>query len=144
MVNTMSDWQEAMNWLGQELYKTFIYKDRWMLFISGIGNTLLISLFAIALGMILGVLAGVGKLSEPVKGRFWLWNVLSKAAKWVSSVYIDIIRGTPTVVQIAIIYYIIFAQVDIDKRIVGVIAFGINSGAYVAEIIRSGILSVYK
>lgn len=133
-----------MDGLIQELYNTFIRENRWTLFVSGIGNTLLISLFAVALGMLLGVLAGLGKLTERKPGRFWLWNVLSWFANRLSALYIDIIRGTPTVVQITVIYFIIFASVDIDKRIVAVIAFGINSGAYVAEIIRSGILSISK
>jgi His/Glu/Gln/Arg/opine family amino acid ABC transporter permease subunit len=133
-----------MDGLIQELYNTFIRENRWTLFVSGIGNTLLISLFAVALGMLLGVLAGLGKLAERKKGRFWLWSALSWFANRLSALYIDIIRGTPTVVQITVIYFIIFASVDIDKRIVAVIAFGINSGAYVAEIIRSGILSISK
>ena len=66
----------------------------------------------------------------------------NKLLRGVSGVYIDIIRGTPTMVQLLIIYYIIFANVNIQRWIVGCIAFGINSGAYIAEIVRGGILSV--
>lgn len=115
-----------------ELYSTFIIEDRWKLFLSGLEATLLISLFAVILGLLIGLLAALGKLSK------------HKILNWLSALYIDIIRGTPTIVQIAIIYFIIFASVPIDKRLVGVIAFGINSGAYVAEIIRGGILSISK
>ena len=66
----------------------------------------------------------------------------SKILRAVSGIYIDIIRGTPTMVQLLIIYFVIFANVHIDKWVVGFIAFGINSGAYIAEIVRGGILSV--
>lgn len=121
-------WANLLN----ELYKTFIAEDRWRLFVDGLGTTLFISLFSVILGLVIGMLLASAKLSK------------NKLLNGVANVYIDIIRGTPTIVQIAIIYFIIFASVPIDKRLVGVIAFGINSGAYVAEIIRGGILSVSK
>ncbi len=119
-----------MDGIVKGLASTFIVADRWRWFVSGLGYTLLISLFAVLLGLALGVLAALGKLS-----RF-------KPLKWISGIYVDIIRGTPTMVQILIIYYIIFANINITKWVVGVIAFGINSGAYIAEIVRGGILSV--
>ena len=112
------------------LNSTFVVEGRWRWFVSGLGFTLLISLFAVLLGLVLGVLAALGKLS-----RF-------KPIKAISGIYVDIIRGTPTMVQLLIIYYIIFQNVNIEKWIVGSIAFGINSGAYIAEIVRGGILSV--
>ena len=109
---------------------TFITENRWEWFLSGLGYTLLISLFAVLLGLAIGILMALMRLSK------------SKILRFISGLYIDIIRGTPTMVQLLIIYYIIFANVDISKWIVGVIAFGINSGAYMAEIVRGGILSV--
>lgn len=109
---------------------TFIIEERWRWFVSGLGYTLLISLFAVLLGLVLGVLAALGKLS-----RF-------KLLRAIAGTYVDVIRGTPTMVQLLIIYYIIFASVPISRWVVGVIAFGINSGAYIAEIVRGGILSV--
>lgn len=112
------------------LNSTFVVEGRWRWFLSGLGFTLLISLFAVLLGLVLGVLAALGKLSK------------FKPIKAVSGIYVDIIRGTPTMVQLLIIYYIIFQNVNIEKWIVGSIAFGINSGAYIAEIVRGGILSV--
>ena len=67
-----------------------------------------------------------------------------KPLKWISSFYIDVIRGTPVVVQLLIMYFVIFASVDVNKTLIAVIAFGLNSAAYVAEIIRAGILGVDK
>lgn len=112
------------------LNSTFIVDGRWRWFATGLGYTLLISLFAVLLGLVLGVLAAFGRLSK------------FKPVKWIAGAYVDIIRGTPTMVQILIIYYIIFQNLNIEAWIVGVIAFGINSGAYIAEIVRGGILSV--
>lgn len=124
-----------MEWWDTFLYefnRTFIVDDRWKMLASGLGNTLTIWFFAVLLGLAIGTLIAFMKLS-----RF-------KPFQWISNVYIDIIRGTPTMVQILIIYNIIFMSVNISRMLVAVIAFGINSGAYVAEIIRGGILSVNK
>lgn len=114
------------------LYRTFIYEDRWQWFLSGLGYTLLISLVAVLLGLLIGTLAALGKLSK------------IKPLKWIASVYVDFIRGTPTMVQLLIIYFVIFASVDLSPWFVGALGFAINSGAYVAEIVRGGILSVDK
>lgn len=123
----MPAWIETVR---QGFVSTFIVDGRWEWFASGLGNTLLISLFSVLLGLALGVLAALGKLSK--------FRIL----RAISGTYIDIIRGTPTMVQLLIIYYVIFAAVPISRMVVGVIAFGINSGAYIAEIVRGGILSV--
>lgn len=112
------------------LNSTFVVDGRWQWFVSGLGYTLLISLFSVLLGLVIGILMA---LMRPSK---------SKILRAVSGIYIDIIRGTPTMVQLLIIYFVIFANVHIDKWVVGFIAFGINSGAYIAEIVRGGILSV--
>lgn len=112
------------------LNSTFVVDGRWQWFISGLGYTLLISLFSVLLGLVIGILMALMRLSK------------SKILRAVSGIYIDIIRGTPTMVQLLIIYFVIFANVHIDKWVVGFIAFGINSGAYIAEIVRGGILSV--
>lgn len=114
----------------QGLSSTFIEGGRWNWFVSGLGYTLLISFFSVILGLIIGVVMALGRLS-----KHKLFNALS-------GIYIDIIRGTPTMVQLLIIYFIIFGSITIPKWIVGVIAFGVNSGAYMAEIVRGGILSV--
>lgn len=112
------------------LNSTFVVDGRWQWFVSGLGYTLLISLFSVLLGLVIGILMALMRLSK------------SKILRAVSGFYIDIIRGTPTMVQLLIIYFVIFANVHIDKWVVGFIAFGINSGAYIAEIVRGGILSV--
>ena len=112
------------------LISTFVVDGRWQWFVSGLGYTLLISLFSVLLGLVIGILMALMRLSK------------SKILRAVSGIYIDIIRGTPTMVQLLIIYFVIFANVHIDKWVVGFIAFGINSGAYIAEIVRGGILSV--
>ena len=112
------------------LNSTFVVDGRWQWFVSGLGYTLLISLFSVLLGLVIGILMALMRLSK------------IKILRAVSGIYIDIIRGTPTMVQLLIIYFVIFANVHIDKWVVGFIAFGINSGAYIAEIVRGGILSV--
>lgn len=112
------------------LNSTFVVDGRWQWFVSGLGYTLLISLFSVLLGLVIGILMALMRLSK------------SKILRAVSGIYINIIRGTPTMVQLLIIYFVIFANVHIDKWVVGFIAFGINSGAYIAEIVRGGILSV--
>ncbi len=115
------------------LYATFIYDDRWTLFVRGLGYTLLISLFAVLFGLILGILAALGRLSKV------------KVLNWIAGLYIDVIRGTPTMVQVLIFYYVILAGArSVPAWFVGVIAFSINSGAYIAEIVRGGILSISK
>ena len=112
------------------LYKTFIYQDRWEWFLRGLGYTILISFVAVMLGLVIGTLAALGKLSK------------IKPLKWLASCYVDVIRGTPTMVQLLIIYFIIFAKVNLEPWIVGALGFAINSGAYIAEIVRGGILSI--
>ena len=122
-----------MNWINTlvfEFNRTFITGDRWKLFADGVQVTLTLSLFSVLLGLVIGILLALGKLCK------------FKPIKWFCNFYIDVIRGTPTMVQLLIIYFIFFASVAIDRRIVAIIAFGINSSAYVAEIIRGGILSV--
>lgn len=116
----------------EEFQSTFITGDRWKMFADGMGVTLFLSLFSIILGLALGILLAFGKLSK------------YRIIRGLSATYIDIIRGTPSMVQILIIYFVVFASINIDRRIVAIIAFGINSSAYVAEIIRGGILSVSK
>lgn len=114
------------------LTKTFIVEGRWHWFVNGLGYTLLISLVSVLLGLFIGVLAALGKLSK------------IKPLKWIASAYVDIIRGTPTMVQLLIIYFVIFASVPLPPWVVGALGFAINSGAYIAEIVRGGILSVDK
>ncbi|MBE7047126.1 MAG: amino acid ABC transporter permease [Ruminococcaceae bacterium] len=108
----------------------FIEDDRYMLLVKGIGVSIKVSLLAIAIGIIIGLLIALCNLSK------------NKFLNSIGTVYTDVIRGTPSVTQLMIIYFVIFASVELDKWIIAAIAFGINSGAYVSEIIRAGILSI--
>ena len=112
--------------------KCFIREDRYKLFLEGIGVTIKISLLAVCLGIIIGFIIAICNLS-----KFRILRIIGK-------IYTDVIRGTPSVTQLMIIYFVIFASIDLEKWIIAAIAFSINSGAYVSEVIRAGILSVDK
>ena len=112
--------------MSRQLYLNFIKDNRWKYIVNGLGTTLQITFFAVILGIALGFLIAVIRSTYDKTGK----------------VYLTVIRGTPVLVQLLIIYFVVFASVDINKIIVAVMAFGINSGAYVAEIIRSGIMSI--
>ena len=115
--------------------KTFVTDNRYELFLKGLGNTLKIAVFAVALGIIIGILVAVVKVNATEKhSRLRFLN-------WICTAYIAVIRGTPVVVQLMIMYYIILVKVD-NAVVVAILAFGLNSGAYVAEIIRAGIMAV--
>ncbi len=115
---------------GDLFYKCFIREDRYKLLLSGIGVTIKVSLLAVVIGIMIGMLIAMCNLSK------------NKLIKAIGGIYTDVIRGTPSVTQLMVIYFVIFATVDLDKWIIAAIAFGVNSGAYVSEIIRGGILSV--
>ncbi len=116
-------------------YKTLIYDDRYKYILEGLKNTLVIAFFAILIGIILGILLSL------VKNRY-KENGKGKILNGIANIYVTIIRGTPAVLQLMILYYVIFKKVDINIVIVGIISFGLNSAAYVSEIIRAGIDSV--
>ncbi len=130
--------------LKAEFVLNFIEEDRWRFLVTGLGNTLRITFFAVLLGIALGVVVAIVRASydktiqemRPGPGRFLL-----KLGNFVCKIYLTVIRGTPVVVQLMIMYYIIFAT-SRNSLMVAVLAFGINSGAYVAEIFRSGIMSI--
>lgn len=102
---------------------------------DGLKVTLLVTFFAVLVGIALGFLVAVVRSTYDKTGKLKLLNILCQ-------VYLTVIRGTPVVVQLLIIYFVIFGSVNIDKIFVAVMAFGLNSGAYVAEIFRSGIMSI--
>lgn len=121
--------------IGHELYKSLIYDKRYMYILTGLKNTLIISLFAVVIGFLLGTIIALINDSNEKNGNF---KILSTLGRW----YVNVIRGTPMLLQLMIIYYVIFKSVDISPVLVGIIAFGLNSSAYVSEIIKSGINSV--
>lgn len=112
--------------------KCFIRDDRYKLLLDGIGVTIKVSLLAVIIGIIIGLIIALCNLSK------------NKVLNLIGKVYTDVIRGTPSVTQLMIIYFVVFATVNWEKWIIAAIAFGINSGAYVSEIIRAGILSIDK
>ncbi|MCI8691441.1 MAG: amino acid ABC transporter permease [Lachnospiraceae bacterium] len=129
--------------LGYDIYKSFIYDNRYQMYIKGLGNTLLLTFLALLIGVVLGVIVSLIRVSWDKnhtemrgtgKAVLGFFNVVAK-------VYLTVIRGTPMVVQLMIMYFVIFAS-SRNKIMVGALSFGINSGAYVAEIIRGGIMSI--
>ena len=133
----------------KEIYMNVIRDDRWRLYLNGLWVTLQVSFFAILFGTILGTILAVLRLPDVTELRYRGKNPLKKCAAavlrffcWFAKFYIDLIRGTPLLLQVLIINFGIFGTIRIDKVIIGVIACGLNSAAYVAEIIRGGIMSV--
>ena len=116
-------------------YLNFISDDRWHYIADGLKTTLIITFFACMMGIVLGFIVGMIRSTHDKTGKLKLLNILCK-------IYLTVIRGTPVVVQLLIIYFVVFGSTRIDKVPVAIMAFGINSGAYVAEIFRSGIMSI--
>ncbi|MGN0480523.1 MAG: ABC transporter substrate-binding protein/permease [Lachnospiraceae bacterium] len=119
----------------EKFKQNFIEGDRWQYLTQGLLNTLIITIFAIVIGIILGFIIAIIRSHHDMNGGLTIPNAICK-------LYLTIVRGTPIVVQLLIIYYVIFSSVNINKIVAAVIAFGLNSAAYVAEIVRSGIMSV--
>lgn len=117
----------------------FITGNRWKYFTNGLRTTYVVSFFAVILGVVIGVLIAVVRSSADKLDRPPL---VVKILNVICKLYLTVIRGTPAMIQLLIMYYIVFGSVDVSKRLVAILTFGINSGAYVAEIIRSGIMSV--
>ena len=132
MVCFMAEW---WNDLVASFVNNFITDDRWRYLLDGLGVTMLITACAVVVGTALGFLVSIIRSTYDKTGRMKFANAICK-------IYLTVIRGTPVVVQLLIIYFVIFGSSTIDKRIVAIIAFGVNSGAYVAEIFRAGIMSV--
>ena len=124
-----------MEQLQSDIYQVFIEADRYKMFLDGLKVTIGVSIAAVLLGILLGMVLALMKMTEVRKGKKTIFSV-------VANIYIDIIRGTPTVVQLLIIYFLVF-QTQMGM-VAGIVTFGINSSAYVAEIIRAGIMAVDK
>ncbi len=121
--------------LKESFYTDFIVDDRWKYLANGFLTTLEITFGALAVGLVLGFLIAIIRATYDKTGRWKIANALCQ-------LYLTIIRGTPAVLQLLIIYFVVFASGDIPKLIVAILAFGINSGAYTAEIFRAGIMSI--
>ena len=121
--------------IGESIYQTLIYDNRYKFILEGLFNTMIIALFAVIIGIIIGILVALIRNNYDRNNKMKILNSIVKG-------YVDIIRGTPVVLQLMIIYYVIFKSVDVSVVLVGILTFGINSGAYVSEIIRAGIQSI--
>ena len=139
-IQNLPAWLEDILFKG---YKCFIYGDRYMLFLKGLKNTLILTFFALLIGIALGIVVSLIRVSWDKNG-----SEMHGPAKWVlgffniiGKIYLTVIRGTPVVVQIMIMFFVVFAS-SRNKILVGCLCFGINSGAYVAEILRGGIMSI--
>lgn len=115
--------------------QNFIEANRWKYIVNGLGVTLRVTLFAVLIGIAIGFVVAIIRSTYEKTGKLKIFNFLC-------NIYLTVIRGTPVVVQLLIIYFVIFSSMRVDKIFVAIIAFGINSGAYVAEIVRSGIMSI--
>ena len=120
-----------------DLYNSLIYQDRYKFILEGLKNTIVMALFATLIGILLGIIISLIKDNYEKNGKL-------KVANWICNTYVNIIRGTPVLLQLMIIYYVIFKSIEINGVVVGVIAFGLNSAAYVSEIIKAGINSINK
>lgn len=119
------------------IYNSFIYQDRYKYYLTGLGNTIIMAFFACLIGVILGLILSLVIDYNEKTGKLYLLSAFAR-------MYIGIIRGTPALLQLMILYYIIFKSVNINIVVVGIISFGLNSGAYVSQIIKSGLISIPK
>ena len=119
----------------EKMHANFVEEDRYSYLLIGLRNTLFIALCAVMLGAVIGYAVSIVRVSYDKTGSPVVLNAICK-------LYLTIIRGTPMMVQLLIIYYVVFKSVNVSKLLVAIIAFAINSGAYVAEIMRGGIMSI--
>lgn len=138
--------QEMWTEFSADFYKNFIKSDRWLSLLKGLGATLQITFFALIIGLLLGIVVAAvrstfDKNHEVMKKKGGFSWALLKFFNSICNIYLTVIRGTPVVVQLMIFFFVVFAG-SRNGIMVATIAFGVNSGAYVAEIFRSGILSV--
>jgi polar amino acid transport system permease protein/polar amino acid transport system substrate-binding protein len=122
--------------LSERFEAAFITSDRWKLYLNGLGITLEVAVFAGLLGVVIGTVLALMKLSTTEDGKPTIFN-------YIATIYVDVIRGTPSVLQLLIMWFIIMASSN-NGILVASLSFGINSGAYVSEIVRGGILAVDK
>ena len=139
--------EDFVNDIASSFTKTFITDDRWLMLLKGLGATLEITFFALLIGLALGFLVAIIRstyeLNLKGKKSKSAGDFVIKVFNVICNIYITVIRGTPMVVQLMIMYFLVFAS-SRDGMLAAILSFGINSGAYVAEIMRSGIMSIDK
>lgn len=121
-------------------FETFIERKYYMTLLNGIEETLLLTLIATIIGLIIGIIVAIIQVFEFPRGYEWGGKLLKRITK----LYVDIIRGTPAIAQVSFIWLVVLANSSMPRAVVGGIAFGINSGAYMAELIRAGIQGIDK
>ena len=137
---------EFVRWLQDQCYQTFIQDDRWKIyFLKGLGTTFEITIGALILGVVIGIIIAVVRSAYDSQRRHWkgVGGILLGLGNLICKLYLTVIRGTPSTVQLLIMYFIIFGSSQ-NMLAAAIISFGVNSGAYVAEIVRSGIMSIPK
>ena len=120
--------------ISEKFIQNFIEEDRYMYLVQGLGTTFTITIFAAIIGIILGFIIAIIRSTADKTGKLKILDMICRA-------YLTIIRGTPAMIQLLIMFYVVFISSN-NKVFVAIMTFGINSGAYVAEIVRSGIMSV--
>ena len=136
----LPEWLEELCY---DLYKCFIFDNRYEMYVTGLINTLLLTAMALVMGIVLGMIVALirstwDKNGSEMRGA---GKIILRILNAICNVYLTVIRGTPVLVQLMIWYFVVFAS-SRNGLMVAAFAFGINSGAYVAEIIRSGIMAV--
>ena len=132
---------EWLNELGPRLYAAFLEGGRWQLYLQGLLTTIELTVVALIVGVILGVVVAVVRTAHDQQRPGRRKNIFLGILNLICQIYTTVIRGTPMLVQILIWGFVVFAS-SRNKFMVGVVALGINSGAYVAEIVRGGLMSV--
>lgn len=151
---SFTDWlADAPNWIQGmpewiqnflfQLYQTFVYADRWTFFTDGLKITFIVTVGALLLGVIIGMLIAIIRTSHDLSTK--KPNIILKAVNAFCNLYLTVIRGTPMMVQLLIMGFVIMVpKTELGTIMCGIITLGINSGAYVAEIARSGIMSIER
>ena len=124
-------WQD----FADRFYNNFIQENRWRCITDGLQITLVITFVALLFGLVLGFVIAIIRVTYDTTGNLGPLNALVKF-------YVTVIRGTPTALQLMILYFVILSSMGVDKLIAAIIGFGLNSGAYVSEIFRAGIMSI--
>ena len=133
--DTSSPLQQKWNGVKADFHKNFIEQDRWLYILEGVGNTLALTGLSLLLGIFLGLFTAIVRVVFDKTGKLYYLDRIAR-------LYVSLIRGTPLMVQLLIIYFVLLLPIGIEKFPAAVLCFGLNSGAYVSEIIRGGIMSV--
>ncbi len=144
-LETAPNWIQGLpQWISKfiyQLYQTFIVEDRWKLFLDGLEMTFIVTIGALILGVIIGMIVAIVRSSHDLsRGKP---NFILRILNGICKIYITVLRGTPLMVQLLIMGFVVMIpKTPFDTVMCGIITLGINSGAYVAEIARSGIMSI--